>query len=240
MGLDRADFLKALDVIAGARMLRGASAETLVKVARAARLKSYTRGSMILAQGDAARAIGIVASGWLKLYRVAPNGNEAVVRVFSEGESFGEAVALRHRPYPVSAEAVTDCSVLWLEADQLLHLIRNDPEIAVSLLTSTFVHLHELVSQIEQLKSQNGAQRVAQFLLDLAGQGSGGCTVTLPYDKVLIAAQLGIKPESLSRAFSKLKDHGVVIRNTEADIADVAVLRGFAEEDPGAAWSKRE
>ena len=228
------------DIIDRTPIFRSMGKQLARHVVRNSASRSYERNEAIFQQGDSATCFFLVLDGWVKLYRIAPNGNEAVVRVFSAGESFGEAVALRHRPYPVSVGAVTDCAVLWLDADQLLHLIRDEPDIAVSILTSTFVHLHELVNQVEQLKSQNGAQRVAQFLIGLAGQDEGGCTVTLPYDKVLIAAQLGIKPESLSRAFSKLRDHGVTIRNTEADIAELALLRSFAEEDPGAVWSKRD
>jgi hypothetical protein len=45
--------------------------------------------------------------------------------------------------------------------------------------------------------------------------------VTLPYDKVLIAGRLGMKPESLSRAFARLKDQGVTISQNVAEIDDV-------------------
>ena len=79
---------------------------------------------------------------------------------------------------------------------------------------------------------------MAEFLLELAPCPAGPCEVTLPYDKVLIAGRLGMKPESLSRAFARLKDHGVVIRQNVAAIADVAALRDFVEEDPALAWAK--
>jgi CRP-like cAMP-binding protein len=62
--------------------------------------------------------------------------------------------------------------------------------------------------------------------------------VVLPYDKVLIAGRLGMKPESLSRAFARLKDQGVVIRQNLAAIADVGALRDYVEEDPARAWAK--
>ena len=90
---------------------------------------------------------------------------------------------------------------------------------------------------MEQLKAQTGAQRVAEFLLDLAPCESGTCTVTLPYDKVLIAGRLGLKPESLSRAFHKLRDKGVRINQNHALIDNVMSLRDYAEEDPARAWA---
>jgi hypothetical protein len=62
--------------------------------------------------------------------------------------------------------------------------------------------------------------------------------VTLPYDKVLIAGRLGMKPESLSRAFARLKTVGVKVKKNHAEIEDIEVLRHYAEADPADSWSK--
>lgn len=221
-------------------LLSGLSADIAQTVLASARLREFDRGATIFLQGERATAIYIVAEGWVKLYRIAPNGAEAVVGVFTKGRSFGEAVAFRNDTYPVAAEAVTDCKLIRIEADAFLRLIRSNPEIAVSILSATFVHLQSLVAQVEALKAQTGAQRVAEFLLELAPCTTGACEVVLPYDKVLIAGRLGMKPESLSRAFAKLRDQGVTIRQNNAAIADIAALRDFSEEDPAIAWSRNQ
>lgn len=204
-----------------------------------AQVREFDRGSTLFLQGERANAIYIVLEGWVKLYRIARNGSEAVVGVFTKGRSFGEAVAFRHDIYPVSAEAVTHCRLMRIEADNFLHLIRSDPDVAVSILTATYAHLHSLVAQVEALKARTGAQRVAEFLLELAKCADGVCEVTLPYDKVLIAGRLGMKPESLSRAFGALKAHGVKIKQNKAEIEDVEALRAYAEEDPANAWGQK-
>lgn len=207
-------------------------------VLESARVRTFSRGETIFLQGERATAIYIVADGWVKLYRIAPSGAEAVVGVFTKGSSFGEAVAFRHDTYPVAAEAVTDCTLVRIEADAFLRQIRENPEVAISILSATYAHLHSLVAQVEALKAQTGAQRVAEFLLELAPCQAGACEVTLPYDKVLIAGRLGMKPESLSRAFQKLRKVGVKVLQNHAEIADVAALRDYAEEDPADAWAR--
>ena len=200
--------------------------------------RHYERGETLFLQDEEATAIHIVLEGWVKLFRMSPTGSEAVVSVFTRGESFGEAVALRGMPYPVSAEAVTPCEVMHLPASVFTSLMRQDPDICISVLASTFTHLHSLVEQLEQLKAQTGAQRVAEFLLNLTDCETGECDVTLPYDKVLIAGRLGMKPESLSRAFSRLKTVGVKVKKNHAEIEDIEVLRHYAEADPADSWSK--
>lgn len=225
--------------VARQSMLLAAAPEAVVQsVLASARLREFDRGSTICLQGERASAIYVVAEGWVKLYRIAPNGAEAVVGVFTKGRSFGEAVAFRHDVYPVAAEAVTDCSLIRIEADSFLRLLHDNPEVAILMLSATYVHLHSLVMQVEALKAQTGAQRVAEFLLELAPCKEGSCEVVLPYDKFLIAGRLGMKPESLSRAFARLRDQGVTIRQSNAAIEDVTSLRAFAEEDPAEAWAR--
>ncbi len=200
-------------------------------------IKRYNQGEVLFLQGETATVIHIVLDGWVKLYRISPNGKETIVNIFARGHSFGEAVAFRNENYPVSGEAVTDCALLQISAATLVSMMKEQPEICISVLAATFQHLHALVGQVEQMKAQTGAQRVAEFLLGLAATDKGSCMVTLPYDKALIAGHLGMKPASLSRAFAKLRSVGVSIARNHASISDLARLRTYAEEDPAEAWS---
>ena len=202
-----------------------------------ARLVALQRGDSLFHRGDTAHAVHVVVEGWVKLYRVAPSGAEAVVAVMTRGQSFGEPIALRRAPYPVSAEASTDCRLIALPAQALLDMLRDRPEAAIAILSATFLHLHQLVEQIEQLKARSGAQRVAEFLLELCPSGAESATVTLPYDKALIAGRLGMKPESLSRAFARLREHGVRINQTSAAIGSVSRLQALTEADATGALS---
>ncbi|HAT84615.1 MAG TPA: cyclic nucleotide-binding protein, partial [Rhizobiales bacterium] len=101
----------------------------------------------------------------------------------------------------------------------------------LAMLASTSMHLHELIKQIEALKAHTGAQRVAEFLLSLTNLEDGACTLMLPYDKALIAGRLGIKPESLSRAFQKLRSYGVMVKQNTAQIENLAVLQDLVDQE---------
>jgi len=202
--------------------------------------QAYDRGTMIFLQGDPATTVYIVLEGWVKLFRISPNGAEAVVGVFTRGRSFGEAAAFRGDVYPVASEAVTDCKLLQVRAQFILEMMKLRPELCTAMLASTYRHLQALVSQVEQLKAHTGAQRLAEFLLGLCPVEEGACAVTLPYDKILIAGRLGMKPESLSRAFARLREEGVLVKQNHAAIADVAKLREYVEEDRAASWSKAQ
>jgi CRP-like cAMP-binding protein len=219
-------------------LMRGMPPPVADALLSTARLRQCDRNATIFLQGETADAIFIVADGWVKLYRITPHGSEAVVAVFTKGASFGEAVALQGGAYPVACEAVTEATLIRIDAETFRNILKQSPEAALSMLSATYMHLHSLVAQVEELKARTGAQRVASFLLELAPCGQGSCEVTLPYDKALIAGRLGLQPESLSRAFAKLKSHGVTIKVNQASIEDVEALRLLAEEDRAHSWSK--
>ncbi len=194
-------------------------------------VRHAAHGEVLFVQGDPVQSFFLVLDGWVKLYRMTPGGEEAIVAIFTRGQSFAEAAVFTGREFPVSAEAVSDVRLLSIPANILLRQIRQNPDVAISMLASTSMHLHNLVQQIEQLKAHTGVQRVAEFLVGLCETDAGACTVGLPYDKTLIAGRLGMKPESLSRAFAKLRDHGVRVTQSSVEISDVARLHEYAERE---------
>lgn len=192
-------------------------------------------GEVLFLQGEPAKACYIVLDGWVKIYRLTPGGEEAVVAVFARSQSFAEAAVFTNGEYPVNAEAVTTARLLRIPCDALLQRIHENPQIALSMLASTSRHLQQLVRQIEQLKTYSSAQRVARFLTSLCPADEGECKIGLPYDKALIAGRLGMKPESLSRAFARLRSVGVKVERDAAAIRDVARLKHYATEVRGEA-----
>ena len=209
----------------------GLSSENLEHLLEDATVRSVSRGEILFLQGDPALAFFVSLDGWVKIYRMTPAGEEAVVGVFTKGQSFAEAAAFTKGTYPASGEAVTDGRVLVVPARHLFDRITESPEIGLAMLASTSIHLHALVQQIEQLKAHTGAQRVAEFLLQLCPAEQGPCTISLPYDKALIAGRLGMKPESLSRAFQRLKTIGVTIDHNLANVRNIGSLRDFVDQE---------
>ena len=211
-------------------LLSGLSEDMRDKLLKDSVRRTYSEGETIFMQGDTARAVFIVLSGFIKLSRMTPNGTEAVVTIMGRNRSFAEAMVLRGEPYPVTAEAITDSTLLQIDGVRLRQFLLENQEFAIRMLASTFVHLQGLVDQIERLKAHTGVQRVAQFLADLKDEETGPCEVRLPYNKRLIAGHLGMQPESLSRAFARLREHGVRVDASKAEIDDIATLRLLAQD----------
>jgi CRP-like cAMP-binding protein len=212
-------------------LFSGLNDETLNKLLGNATVFSHSRGEVLFLQDEPVEAFYVVLDGWVKIFRTTPSGDEAIVGVFHRGESFAEAAAFISGTYPVTGETVTDARLLHIPARHLVDLVMESPEVGLAMLASTSRHLHLLVGQIEELKAHTGIQRVARFLLSLAPVGSGSCTIAIPYDKALLAGKLGMKPESLSRAFQRLRACGLSIRRDMAIVNDIACLQAIVEQD---------
>ncbi len=189
--------------------------------------RKLARGETLFVQGDPATCLYVVLSGWIKLGRLTPAGEDIVVAVYTKGESIGEAAALMGGTYPVTVEAAEDSVVYQITARTVADAIRTNPELAMAMLAATFRHNHELVLEIEDMKGHTAAQRLATFLVALAPVARGSCTFTLPYDKGLIAARLGMKPESLSRSFANLRSDGVTVQRGNVSVDDLDILKEF-------------
>jgi len=234
-----------LDAAARIAVFSGLKRQMLDALFQEASVSKLGRGQVLFRQGEAAVSLVIIVEGWVKLYRVTPAGDEVVLNVLAEGESFAEAVTFSAALYSASACAVTRARVVVIPADHVVNCIREMPDIAIALMESTSAHLHRMVQRVEQLTAQSGIQRVAEFLISLSSCTQGPCRIALPYDKSLIAGQLGLKPESLSRVFARLRSVGIDVRVSEAVVNDAAVLQNLVVNDrmrfhPGRKGKHRE
>lgn len=188
---------------------------------------------VIFAQGDRANAFYVVLDGWVKLYRLSQGGDEAVVGVFTRGESFAEPVMLLGGRYPASAEAASAGRLLEIDAEGFDAAMTEDPSLAAAMLASIASHADRLAAEIASLKLLAAPRRVAEFLAVQTGAQPGPATVILPHDKALLAARLGMTPETLSRAFTALRQFGVEVRRERVSVADAGALRAYAEKGAG-------
>lgn len=191
--------------------------------------RRYARGEPVFQQGDPANSFFVVIEGWVKLYRERENGVQIVVTIFGAGKSFAEAAMFLGGRYPASAETVSPARIIRIDGSALRRAILEKPQLAFVMLAAASQHLKKLVLQIEQLKAQSAPKRIAEYFLDQITTTSGSAVIALPYEKALIANRLGMKPESFSRALSRLCDLGVTVDRDNIRIEDVGHLAAFCE-----------
>ena len=203
--------------------------ETFARLAEAVRIERFRKGETLFHQGEKAQTIFVVIEGFIKLSRISQQGEETLIRIFGRGETVAESVAVLGDDHTTTAEATGAVTVARLPANVVAQIAREAPELALAILHESSAKIWALMDEIETLKAQTADQRVLRFLISLCGAAQGQCSVRLPYTKGDIAASLGLKQETLSRSFARLKNTGVDIDGREAHIADVNALKAEVE-----------
>lgn len=194
---------------------------------------NHPKGRILFQQGDEADRFFVVLDGWVKLYRQVPTGEEAILHVFTRGDTFAEAALFNGHRYPATAEVVSDARLLSINCNYFEKYLRESPRVAMNMMASTAIHMKHLVHEIEQIKGRTSVQRLAFFLLEMCPDDAISAVVTLPYEKSLVAARLGIQPESLSRILNRLRGYGVNCIKNQIIISDINLLRALAAgEEP--------
>ncbi len=192
-------------------------------------IQRFTKDTPIFFHGEPANRFFILLSGWVKVYRDTADGHESVIGVFTRGESFAEAAVAKQATYPANATVVEEARMLTIPADRFMRHVKKNPILAMNLMTDMSNRMRGLVRQVEQLSARSSAERLAGFLLQLCKSQNGKAVVSLPLDKSLIAARLGMQPETLSRSLAKLRRIGIETRGSQVHIMDVHALREFSD-----------
>lgn len=211
-------------------LLAGLAPEAVRALLAEAQLQLAERHTVLFHQGEPATRFYVLLDGWVKLHRTGRDGEESVIAVVARGESFAEAAIFASQRYPVTATVVADARLLAIPGPAFLGRLRADPELGINMLASMSRRLRGLVRQVEQLSTRSALERLAEFLLHLCPEpGEGGASLRLPLDKHLIAARLGMQPETFSRALARLRPLGVTSRGDRIEIADRAALRRIVD-----------
>lgn len=210
----------------------------LAEAARFCTRRSFVKGALLFRQGDAASSFHLIEDGRVKVYRVGGDGREQILHLVEPGESFAEVAVLSLPDYPAHALALEDVKSIEVPREPFHRFIDAHAEAARALLAGQAMWLRRLVDLSALLMLEDAGARLARFLVQQAGEQGlalvNGARVALTAKKHLIAARLGAAPETLSRAFARLEDEGLIAREgRQVLICDARALaaRAYPELD---------
>lgn len=149
-------------------LFRHLSGEELQAVDRMAALHAVPRGSRLLDPARFEPALYLLKRGYVRLYRVSPEGRQLTVSLLGPGNVFGELEGLSTGTRHSFAEAVTDVLVCVLREADLDRLMRAYPEVAVRMVRVLSSRLRELEDLLERLALSTVRTRLLHLLVKLA------------------------------------------------------------------------
>jgi CRP-like cAMP-binding protein len=201
----------------------------LVHFADKAQTNTAPKGKVLFLQGDSAEWFYIVERGWVKLFRDTLDGTQAVLDIVNAGVIFGEDSVFSEQTYTCSAECVEDCTYIMCPTSLLQFYLEKNQQIAFNMMRTMSQRQNIQSREIEHLNVQTAQQRIGCLLLRLCPpQQTENIVLNLPYDKNLIAARLGMKPETFSRALAKLREStGIEITGSKVMIPSIQRITDF-------------
>jgi CRP/FNR family transcriptional regulator len=171
-------------------------------------------------------------TGSVSIFRLTADGREQIICVFRPPESFAEVTLATVESYPANAVALETSQVIVVNKNRFRDLIRRQPELSLHMLGSMSIHLKHLVQSLQDIKGRQIEHRLADWLMHQAPGGAVGCPVAfeLPITKKVLAGQLGVTSETLSRTFARFRTEGlIIVEGSHVQIVNSAGLRAYVE-----------
>ncbi len=175
--------------------------------------RCYASGDYLYRSGDSFKSLYAIRSGSFKTRILHDDGREQVTGFVMPGEIIGLDA--------ISTDAHT-CEAVAMEASEVCELPFAKLEVLSREIPSLQRHLHKIMSReivrdqgiMLLLGSMRAEERLAAFLLNLsqrnAAHGMSPTQLTLRMSRLEIGSYLGLKLETVSRAFSHFQEDGLI------------------------------
>lgn len=190
-----------IPLIATLPALEGLDPAVLESLAQGAQQRQHRDGETLFCEGDSAHHWLLIKSGCVEVVRYGHEGQELVFHSFHAGQSVAEAAMfMAHGRYPMTARGKGTTGVWRLSREAMHHACERHPALAMRLLEDFSKRLYRYVNEVQWLTTSSAPERLAAYLLRLPRTQQG--EVTLPLSQRQLAANLGIRAETLSRLFA--------------------------------------
>lgn len=155
----------------GHALFSGLEASVLERLSACATIRKVKSGTTIFSKEDPGTGLFAISAGVVKIRVPSPDGREAVLNLVYEGEIFGEIALLDGQPRTADAVAMTDCELIVIDRRDFLTLVRDEPRIALGMITLLCARLRWAGQQFEEVVFLNLPSRLAKLLVRLGRKG---------------------------------------------------------------------
>ncbi len=180
-----------------------------------AAIRSYSKGAIIVNEGDEGNSLFVIQSGSVKAFLSDENGREVVLSTQGPGEYFGDLALFDDEPRSASVMALEPCKVMIITKSQLREAITEDPEIGFSLLHGLAKRVRILTENVRTMALLDVFGRLVKTLYDLAEEKDGVLVIEQRMTQQDLANRIGASREMVSRIMHDLIEGGYLGREAK-------------------------
>lgn len=213
------------ETLLNAGLLAALGVESVAAMMEIAVLSNLPVRQIVFREGEPADMLHCVLSGYVRAYKLDPDGREADVELYGPGDVIGASVVLDGGRYAATAQVAEPSLIARFDLRRVRDIASRQPDLSAALVNALSTQLTKAFASLADDRLRTAPQRVARHLLAHCPMHGTATSFRLPYQKSLLAGKLGLAPEALSRAFSLLRNHGVSVRGRLVHIDDPEALR---------------
>jgi len=191
--------------------------------------KFYKKGTILFREGEEGDKMFIIHQGKVKVFRTI-KGVERILAVLEKGDFFGEMAIFTKRPRSASIEVIEDSILIELTERQLLDFIREEPAIALKMLSIMAKRLENsnklvenLILKDERTQSLNALIQISEEMERLGKSGDW-----FRFDPNSFIARAGVSLETAKKVLSAIKKMGFIdVKGKNVKIVNPAKLKEF-------------
>ncbi|MCB1504868.1 MAG: helix-turn-helix domain-containing protein [Hyphomicrobiaceae bacterium] len=212
------------------RLFHGVERDTLLRLGAKSEREETFAEAMIVAEGDLLDHLHIIRQGRIELFACSPR-SRTTIALLKPGDCFILAAVVHRAVALMSARTLGQSTLLHVHAGVFRSALQSDRRLLLNVSMELGSGFRGMVRNLRDQKLRSADQRLAAYLLRLSLEQDNEYEVVLPVRKQLIASYLGIRSESLSRAFHDLRAIGVSVKAERVRISDPAALAQSANVD---------
>jgi CRP-like cAMP-binding protein len=213
-------------------LFRNFSDAEILELKTCIREKTFQKGEIIHHEGNRCERVFIVQEGKVKLSRASSTGKEQVLEVLGNCETCACNPGSADWTCPMSAQATTDCTLMYLSRDHYCRLMKKNLNFAHSVARIFADRLTRFSTLIEQVSLDDVRKRLVKFLLHMRDKNNEkqGDVVSIPYTRQDLAERLGAARETVARHISELRRKNLIgVKTRQIVIRDRAELQRIAQ-----------
>jgi CRP/FNR family transcriptional activator FtrB len=211
--------------------LAAVPAKMLDALAEQSVLHRLPSGSLLFEQAETPSFAQFLISGRIQLLGVRGT-DETLVELVRPVDLLLPAAVLNRQPYLLRARVLEEAGLLLIQAEAFRQAVCTDHALCLAVLACQAAQFRRQVKHTKTVTLRSAEDRVGCFLVRLVDEAPSGSVVRLPLEKRLIASQLGMTRETLSRSLAAMPAHGLRVDGDRVILEDESLARSRFPLDP--------
>jgi CRP/FNR family transcriptional regulator len=180
--------------------------------------ENFNKDSIVFYEGDVPEYFYVLLQGEVKIYKVDHKGNEIIVHNFTAPSLIAEMASLEGFTFPATCVCLEDCRFALIKKEQFLNLLKENTLISFQIIRSLTKKIKAMDNLLNRSLIFDATTKVAMYIDKNPEEFKNK-------KNKIIAAELNITAETLSRVLKKLKELHII--NSKLELLSKEKLQMF-------------